>query len=88
MNRRLIASVCLTPLLVIGSCGKQYDLAKQRDDILDKPTPELVTNSERKVDIENQDAMTTDTNMRALRSDWRRAWLLNRSSRLTPEPVR
>ncbi|MCB9846134.1 MAG: hypothetical protein H6811_09140 [Phycisphaeraceae bacterium] len=51
------------------------------------PTPELSTLHERPADIYNNLALVNNENWRMFWSDLGRAMLLNRPSRLTPEPM-
>jgi len=50
-------------------------------------TPELETLAQRQIDLDNADAVTADENGRMFMEDFRRFWLLDHSSRLTPEPT-
>lgn len=87
MNRARLLLAVTGSLVVLAGCS-QNNTRAQRKEILGDPTPELWTNRERPVDAENELHMTVSTNMRSLQSDIGRALLLNRPSRLTPEPIR
>jgi hypothetical protein len=50
-------------------------------------TPELDTLNEREVDMDNMTALTFDENGRMFNADLRRAFMLDRPSRLTPMPM-
>lgn len=55
--------------------------------IRNNPTPELSTLYERPADVRNGLALQHNANFRMARQDMGRFWLLDRPSRLTPEPV-
>jgi len=55
--------------------------------IFNNLTPELLSLTERQIDTEGQIALTFDTNGRLFWKDWGRALLINRPSRLTPDPM-
>ncbi len=55
--------------------------------IRNNPTPELATLYERPADVRNNLALQHNANLRMARQDMGRFWLLDRPSRLTPEPV-
>lgn len=74
--------------LLLGACSSgppsSYERAAQ---IRDNPTPQLVTLSQREVDLKNDFALMVDENMRMAREDLRRLFLLHRPSRLTRYPI-
>ena len=55
--------------------------------IFDDLTPELMTLSERPVDVDRILAVQSNTNWRLFWADWGRALLLDPPSRLTPKPT-
>ncbi|MFG0330260.1 MAG: hypothetical protein ACF8PN_10215 [Phycisphaerales bacterium] len=55
--------------------------------ILGDLTPELMTMSEREVDVEVAIARTWDTNWRNYWMDWGRLMMFDRPSRLSPYPM-
>jgi hypothetical protein len=67
-------------ILLVGSaltgCGTRHNL-----------TPELMNLSDRPVDVDNTWALTANTNWRMLVGDFQRGALIDRPSRLTPEPI-
>lgn len=87
--RRIILSLALSTTGVLafglGGCGSG---SAQHNDILLDPSPVEAAEVMRGVDLDNQTSYTIDTNMRTLRSDMQRLWLLDRPSRLNPMPMR
>lgn len=89
-------STCVPPIaaaLVVGAAGlvtgcesttpQQEKVRLIRNNL----TPELDTMHQRPDDIDNAIAITFDENGRMLNEDLGRLFLLNRPSRLTPEPT-
>ncbi len=72
---------------VLGGCGSSNKLDAKAEELRANPSPELDSPYQRDADLKNAQTITNDENLRALRSDWERFWLLERPSRLTPEPV-
>jgi hypothetical protein len=70
----------------LGGCAGKNSESKA-EELRGNLTPELDTLSQRKTDMDNETALTFDENGRMLNEDWRRFWLLDRPSRLTPNPV-
>ncbi|MCA3003821.1 MAG: hypothetical protein LW650_11435 [Planctomycetaceae bacterium] len=73
--------------LFAGGCETSAQRA-QLNEVRGNPTPELVTLHQRQDDVDNALTTTFDTNLRALPQDLGRMWLLDRPSRLTPDPIR
>ncbi len=71
---------------VLGGCASNK-LDAKAEELRSNPSPELDSPYQRDADLKNAQTITNDENLRALRSDWERFWLLERPSRLTPEPV-
>lgn len=89
LTRRAAASLFALGLcaggLALGGCSaERSQLFWARMD----PTPELRTLDARNDDIKNGLALNTSTQMRELNGDISRVLLINRASRLAPEPVR
>jgi len=59
----------------------------QMSDIRMNPSPGLVTMHERRVDVWNSYTVQTDENLRMMVSDFNRFWLLDKPSRLSPDPM-
>lgn len=70
-----------------GLVGCESESANRDKLIRNNLTPELDTLHERPSDIDNAIAITMDENGRMFNEDLGRMWLLNRPSRLTPEPM-
>lgn len=73
-------------LMALGGCAGKNSESKA-EELRGNLTPELDTLSQRQTDMDNETALTFDENGRMLNEDWRRFWLLDRPSRLTPNPV-
>lgn len=71
----------------MGGCASDYKEDSQYAAVRADLTPELMTLAERPVDVDSQRAVTFNTNWRILWQDLNRMWLLDRPSRLTPEPM-
>jgi hypothetical protein len=63
------------------------DPADRTNSIRTDPSPNLETLYQRNEDRANAVSLTTDTNWRMFNEDMGRFWLLDRPSRLTPEPM-
>ncbi|MEM1211413.1 MAG: hypothetical protein AAGI68_03860 [Planctomycetota bacterium] len=50
------------------------------------PSPELYSTAETYEELRNDTAQVNDWNIRSLRDDWTRLWLMDRGSRLTVYP--
>ena len=86
--RKSIAATLGAAALLLGGCSSGPPTSYQRAaQIRDNPTPQLVTLSQREVDLKNDWALMVDENMRMMREDIRRFWLINRPSRLTRYPI-
>jgi hypothetical protein len=70
------AAAILLGVSCVTGCGVRHNL-----------TPELSTMSDRPVDVDNTWALTCDENWRMFVSDFQRGALIDRPSRLTPEPI-
>lgn len=87
-NRRRIVclAVCSAALCAsmasIGCSSGDKHTARFRSN----PTPELDTLARRRTDIDNRLTITNDTNLRSFNEDIGRLLLLDRPSRLTPQP--
>ena len=82
-TRRLLAPVfALSLAAAITGCTETRD-AQIRADL----TPELETLHERKVDQDNNGAITFDEDGRMFWEDMGRFWMTDRPSRLTKEPI-
>jgi len=80
-----VSFAAASTLLALGAIG---GCSSQRNDVLLNPSPELDTLSARRDDMVNTRTMVVDTNLRSFNGDLERFFLLDRPSRLTPEPVR
>lgn len=88
MSRRAARASILVAVALAGALTGCSAERSQLVGVQANPTPELWTLRERPDDAFNQASLTTSTNMRSLQSDIGRALLLDRPSRMTPEPVR
>lgn len=78
----------LTMSLVIGAGGCFAGCAQTREEAIRADlTPELATLHQRQVDVDNATTLTFDENGRMFVEDLNRFLLINRPSRLTPEPI-
>lgn len=77
----------LAGLAAFAGCASSKTSEGRAAELRSNLTPELDAMAERKVDIQNQEALTLDENGRMLREDWQRFWLMERPSRLSPYPV-
>ena len=68
----------------LGGCTTH---SANMSDIRMNPSPGLVTMHERRVDVWNNYTVQTDENLRMLLSDFNRFWLLDKPSRLSPDPL-
>lgn len=85
--RRLITAGLLTSA-VIGTAGCQSDPNNVSfDAIKGDLTPEMMTMSERNVDVERNMAMVGNVNLRSMWNDLGRMWMFDRPSILTPYPI-
>lgn len=73
---------------LLGGCASQDYSYQAAQEIRDDATPELDTLWQRRVDMDNQVALTMDENGRMMNSDWGRFWLMERPSRLSPDQFR
>lgn len=78
--------VVVTCALVVGCSSRDPDDVSF-DAIIDDLTPELVTLTQRQVDIERNMAVTSNQNLRMIWEDMGRAWYVDHPSRLSPYPV-
>jgi hypothetical protein len=69
------SAAALLCLCAIGCSGVRHDL-----------TPELMTMSDRPVDVENTYSLTCNENWRLLVEDFQRGAMIDRPNRLTPDP--
>lgn len=77
-------------LVIAAGLGGALGCTRQQSRLVGyraNPTPELDTLHQRHDDIDNRLTVTSDTNFRMMNQDIGRALLLDRPSRLTPEPV-
>jgi len=72
----LTAAAILLGLPVLTGCGNRHEL-----------TPELMTLSGRPVDVDNTYSLTCNENWRMFWGDLQRATLLDRPTRLSPDPL-
>lgn len=87
LTKRLIVAAAAASCCVcfLGGCETS---GTRRDQMIRRNlTPELDTLHQREVDIDNALTITFDENGRMFTQDLGRAFLLNRPSRLTPEPI-
>ena len=84
-----IRRVGAASLLVAGfAAGGCTSLGGSQDAMIRaNPTPELASLYQRRVDINNREAITIDENLRMANQDLARIFLLDRPSRLAREPV-
>lgn len=93
MPSRARRSLCLPILSAAmlaagtGLVGCESDSAQRERLVRNNLTPELDTLHERPSDIDNAITITFDENGRMFNEDLGRFFLLNRPSRLTPEPM-
>lgn len=81
-SRQFALAACVGVIALAGCSGKRDRLAEFREN----PTPELVTMNQRPDDVRNLSALIRNEQKRMLVRDWRYLWLLDRPTRLTPEP--
>jgi hypothetical protein len=72
----LSAAAILLAIPALTGCGIRHNL-----------TPELSNLEDRPVDVDNSWALSCNENWRMFVSDFQRAALIDRPSRLTPEPL-
>jgi hypothetical protein len=77
-----LGCAALLASLLVGCSGERNRLAEFRDE----PTPDLATMHERHDDVENLSTIIKDEHGRMFYRDLRYFWLLDRPSRLRPEP--
>lgn len=82
---RCLSFALLLAASTITGCGSQ--IATRDQMIRNNPTPELMTLYQRPVDVNNQTALTFNSNWRMFWQDLGRAAYWDRPSRLTREPV-
>lgn len=72
----------------LGACSSTPDdySSQAAAEIRSEVTPELAGLNRRRVDMDNDFALSVDTNLRAMNDDIDRALFLNTPSRLTPFP--
>ena len=68
------------PLGACASVGTDYSIAAN-------PTPELINESQRDIDIIRNEMVMDNINERMLNGDIRRFWLRDHPSRLSPFPI-
>lgn len=79
----VVGALCL--LVGLGGCTS---LGGSQDAMIRaNPTPELASLYQRRVDINNREALSIDENLRMANQDLARMFLLDRPSRLAREPV-
>lgn len=83
---QILTASALFGALCLGGCASNK-LDEKADELRSNPSPELDTMYQRQSDIKNAQTVTADENFRMLNQDLGRFWLLDRPSRLTPEPV-
>lgn len=86
--KKLIAFGSLAVVaLGIAGCGGGGPYDVSFDAIRDEPTPEMLTLSERPVDVDRHVGYTDDVNMRLFWEDIGRAWYADHPSRLSPSDI-
>ena len=70
------------PLGACASVGTDYSLHRCQH-----PTPELINESQRDIDIMRNEMVMDNINERMLNGDIRRFWLRDHPSRLSPFPI-
>jgi hypothetical protein len=83
---KLSAPIGVFALVLLAGCAGNKQEAKLSE-LRSNPSPELDTMYERRTDMDNALTVTADENWRMFNQDLGRFWLLDRPSRLTPEPV-
>ncbi|MEO0482783.1 MAG: hypothetical protein AAF138_04100 [Planctomycetota bacterium] len=78
-----VAATVSTGCLYSGPKSTEGDANKIRYNL----SPELYSTNKRPADVRNALAYQSNTNIRMLRADAGRFFMLDRPSRLTPEPV-
>lgn len=83
-TRRALLAVMLVLPTALAACSGDSRVNSYRLN----PSPAEDTLARRKLDTDNRDAITVDTNFRQLNEDWNRIWLMDRPTRLsrTPSP--
>lgn len=79
----LVSGLAAAGACLVGCSAQQSRLNEYRAN----PTPDVDTLNQRHDDIDNRLTVTNDTNFRMMNSDIGRVLLLDRPSRLTPEPI-
>ena len=74
--------------LVAGCTGSGNTNSVSTDAILSDLTPELASVTERRVDIDSNEAVTQNLEWRMFWDDLARAWMTDHPTRLSPYPVR
>ena len=88
MQRRVILSLAgliLTGAGLLGGCTSTGNA--RLDDVRSDPSPNVDSLYQRPEDIDNAMTVTLDENWRMFWQDMGRVWLLDRPSRLSPEPM-
>lgn len=88
MGRMMTAGVAAGGLALglLSGCSSNA-LDRKASEIRANPSPELKTLYQRESDIDNRLTLTIDENLRMVKQDLGRVFLLERPSRLTWEPV-
>lgn len=87
-SSRLTFRTVMVALVVAGvGAGMLSGCASRSATYRSNPTPELDTLSMSRDEIDNRLTVTNDSNARMINRDVGYFWLLDRPSRLTPQPV-
>jgi len=80
---RSLMIVAIAGAALATGCSSDRD---RLSEFRSNPTPELVTMTQRPDDVRNVNALIRNESKRMLVRDWRYMWMMDRPTRLTPEP--
>jgi hypothetical protein len=88
-HRCRIAFLAVSSLALAGVAltGCSSGNASRKAEFRSNPTPELLTLSETRDQVDNQLTITNDTNMRMISEDFGRFWLMDRPSRMNRRSI-
>lgn len=69
--------------LVLAGCSSSNTAAARDSKVRGNLTPELMTLSQRSIDVDNRVVLSTDENLRMANEDFIRMWFFDRPSRLS-----
>ena len=87
MKKSLGIAVILVSAAALTGCKKPDLNDVGYESISGHLTPELMTTTERKIDVDRHMAVTKNVNWRLMWDDMGRAWLTDHPSHLSPMPI-